>query len=161
MDPAATSPITHQAPETAADPLGPDALDFWLGTWDLTWGDVGHGTNHIERAVGGRVVVERFEGGGPRGTLSGMSVSIREGEGGPWHQAWVDSSGTYLDLLGTEVDGRISFGYGTEEDGGTVHYRMVWLDVQAESLRWEWQRSTDGWSTWEVRWSIAYRRRSG
>ena len=141
------------------DPLGPDALDFWLGEWELSWGESGHGTNRIERAVGGRVVVETFEGHGPRGTLHGMSVSVREGDAGPWRQTWVDSSGGYLDLLGVEVDGRISFQRSAVEDGRETLQRMVWLDVEADSLRWEWQRSTDGGTTWEVSWPIDYRRR--
>jgi hypothetical protein len=141
------------------DPLGPDALDFWLGDWELSWGEAGHGTNRIERAVGGRVVVETFEGHGPRGTLHGMSVSVREGDAGPWRQTWVDSSGGYLDLLGVEVDGRISFQRSAVEEGRETLQRMVWLDVAADSLRWEWQRSTDGGTTWEVSWPIDYRRR--
>ncbi len=141
------------------DALGPDGLDFWLGTWDLTWGEDGHGINRIERAVGGRVILETFSGGGPRGALHGMSVSIREGVDGPWRQTWVDSSGSYLDLVGVEVDGRLSFQQSTTEAGEAVDYRMVWLDVEAHSLRWEWQRSTDGWATWSTRWSISYRRR--
>lgn len=66
------------ASDRAVDPLGPDALDFWLGEWDLAWGDAGdgsptgRGTNRIERTVGGRVIQETFEGHGPRGTLHGF-----------------------------------------------------------------------------------------
>lgn len=141
------------------DPLGPDALDFWLGEWDLKWDDDGRGTNRIERTVGDRVIQETFEGHGPRGTLHGFSVSIREGTDGPWRQAWVDSTGGYLDLIGFEVDGRISFQRTSLEGGVSVTQRMVWLDVTPASLRWEWQRSTDGADSWETTWSIAYRRR--
>ena len=141
------------------DPLGPDALDFWLGDWELTWGESGRGTNRIERSVGDQVIQETFEGHGPRGTLHGFSVSIREGTDGPWRQTWVDSTGGYLDLLGVEVDGRISFERTSVEDGATVTHRMVWLDVTPASLRWEWQRSTDGGDSWATTWSIVYRRR--
>jgi len=31
-----------------ADVLGPDALDFWLGEWTVSWPG-GHGTNTIRR----------------------------------------------------------------------------------------------------------------
>ena len=143
----------------ALDALGADALDFWIGDWDLSWGESGFGTNRIERAVGGRVILETFEGHGPEGTLHGMSVSVREGDSGPWRQTWVDNTGGYLDLLGVEVDGRISFERRTVEDGAPVMDRMVWLDVTPTGLRWEWQRSTDGGATWATRWEIAYRRR--
>lgn len=150
---------------TDGDPLGPDALDFWLGDWDLTWGDAGdgtptgRGTNRIERTVGGRVIQETFEGHGPRGTLHGFSVSIREGADGPWRQTWVDSAGSYIDLVGIEVDGRISFEVSTLEDDVAVTRRMVWLDVTPASFRWEWQRTTDGGTTWTTDWAIDYRRR--
>jgi hypothetical protein len=142
----------------ATDPLGPDALDFWLGSWDLSWGESGRGTNLIERSVGGRVVVETFEGHGPRGTLHGMSLSIREGETGPWRQTWVDSSGAYLDLVGVEADGRISFQQSTIEHGVTIARRMVWLDVTPNACRWEWQRTVDDGTTWTTEWAIDYRR---
>jgi hypothetical protein len=141
----------------SGDPLGPAGLDFWLGEWSLSWGDgSGRGTNRIERAVGGRVILETFEGRGPRGVLHGMSVSIREDETGPWRQTWVDSTGGYLDLLGVEVDGRLSFQRKSVEDDSEVLHRMVWLDVTPDSLRWEWQRSIDGGGTWEAAWIINY-----
>lgn len=63
------------------------------------------------------------------------------------------------DLLGVEVDGRISFQRTSLEDVVSVTQRMVWLDVTPASLRWDWQRSNDGGGTWETTCSIAYRRR--
>src|SRR5262245_47183338 len=142
------------------DALGTDALDFWLGEWDLSWGEGTSGVNRITREVGDRVIVERFDGHGPRmGDFHGTSISVREDDG-RWHQAWADSSGGYLDMVGVEVDGRISFQLTTEESGDTVTRRMVWLDVEADSLRWEWQETRDGGATWKVLWPVRYRRRS-
>ena len=46
-------------------------FDFWVGEWDLTWGEDGRGTNVITREYDGCVVRERFETEGFRG----MSVS--------------------------------------------------------------------------------------
>ena len=142
------------------DPLGPDGLDFWLGEWDLSWASGGHGTNHLERAVGGRAIVETFEGRGPSGSLYGMSLSVREGDDGPWRQTWVDSSGGYLDFVGVVADGRISFQRTVAEAGVAVTQRMVWLNVEADRMRWEWQRSTDGGNSWQVAWAIDYRRQT-
>src|SRR5687767_163727 len=42
------------------DPLGPDALDFWLGTWRLSWAGGGLGTNTIRRILDDRVIEETF-----------------------------------------------------------------------------------------------------
>jgi hypothetical protein len=36
--------------------------------------------------------------------------------------------------------------------------RMVWLDVQADALRWEWQRSSDAGKSWKPMMIIEYRR---
>ena len=141
------------------DPLGPAALDFWLGDWDVTW-DKGAGRNRLTRVVGGRGVLEQFEGHGPRGTLLGMSLSIRDGEDGPWRQTWIDSSGAYLDFVGVEVDGRIAFERASVEDGAPTLWRMIWTDVEADALTWRWQRSADGGETWSDQWRIDYRRRS-
>ena len=140
-----------------ADPLGPDALDFWVGDWNLSWGEEGVGTNRIGRILEDRVIEEAFEGRSPRGVLLGRSLSVLD-EDGAWRQTWVDSSGSYLDLVGVAVDGRIAFERETMSDGATVVQRMVWLDVTPDSLRWQWQDSHDERATWRVNWEIAYRR---
>jgi hypothetical protein len=135
--------------------LGDNALDFWLGDWSVTWPG-GTGTNSIRRILQDRVVEEAFECRDDDGsTLLGRSLSVRAGDG-VWRQTWADSSGAYLDFVGVEVDGRISF-QRTDADG--VRQRMVWLDVTDDGFRWEWQRSTDGGETWTVTWPLDYRRR--
>jgi hypothetical protein len=40
--------------------LGPDALDFWIGSWRVTWPG-GTGTNEISRILDDRVIEEVFE----------------------------------------------------------------------------------------------------
>jgi len=37
-------------------------LDFWLGEWDVSWGEGQHGTNHIQRVLDGLVIQEDFDG---------------------------------------------------------------------------------------------------
>ncbi|HZM72966.1 MAG TPA: hypothetical protein VFC71_06285 [Candidatus Polarisedimenticolia bacterium] len=147
----------------SADPLGDDALDFWLGDWDVSWDtSVGRGVgrNRLTKVVGRRGVLERFEGVGPRGRrLHGMSLSIRDTADGRWRQTWIDSSGSYLDLVGAEVDRRISFEREAVEDGKPVRYRMTWTDVTDDSLTWHWQRTSDHGATWSDLWTIDYRRR--
>lgn len=140
------------------DPLGDDALDFWLGDWDVSWGK-GGGRNRLTRVVDGAGILERFDGRGPRGRLRGMSLSIRDSSDGRWRQTWIDSSGSYLDFVGVEVDGRIAFEREAVEDGQSVRRRMVWTDVAADALTWRWQASTDDGKTWIDAWVIDYRRR--
>lgn len=140
------------------DPLGPDALDFWLGTWDVTWTGGGRGTNTIRRILDDRVIEESFDGADSDNRLIGRSLSVRDATDGRWRQTWVDSTGAYLDFVGVVADGRIAFIRDKSVDGQVVHDRMVWLDVTSESLRWQWQRSTDGGTTWDLTWEIDYRR---
>ena len=137
------------------EPLGPGALDFWLGRWSLSWAGGGHGTNTIRRILGDRVIEESFEGSDPSGDLEGRSLSVLDVRDEGWRQTWVDSTGAYLDFVGVDLDGVISF-QRTAADG--AHQRMRWLDISTEHLNWHWERSLDGGKTWELLWAIAYRR---
>ena len=140
------------------DALGADALDFWLGSWVVSWAGGGHGTNTIRRILDERAIEESFDGRDADSSLKGRSLSVRDAADGRWRQTWVDSTGAYLDLVGVEVDGRIAFQRDAVIDGVAVTQRMIWLDVTADSLRWQWQRSRDGGASWEVVWEIDYRR---
>jgi hypothetical protein len=142
----------------AGDPLGDDALDFWLGSWVVTWTNGGHGTNTISRILDGRVIEESFDGADAESTLKGRSLSVRDALDGRWRQTWVDSSGSYLDFTAVVVDGRIAFQRDATIRGVRVAQRMVWLDVTADAFRWQWQRSRDNGATWTTVWEIDYRR---
>jgi hypothetical protein len=144
--------------ETTSDSLGEDALDFWLGTWNVTWAGGGHGTNTIRRVLDDRAIEESFDGSDESSSLEGRSLSVRDAADGRWRQTWVDSTGAYLDFVGVEVDGRISFQREATTGTGTVLRRMVWLDVTAHAFRWQWQRSADGGATWDLVWEIDYQR---
>lgn len=140
-----------------ATELGPDALDFWIGSWTVSWPD-GTGTNTIRRALDDAVIEENFECRDDDGALHGRSFSVLDRADGRWKQTWVDSSGAYLDFVGVLVDGRISFQRSAVIDGRDALQRMVWLDVHLDSFRWEWQRSFNGGATWEAVWPLDYRR---
>ena len=142
----------------SVDPLGPGALDFWLGEWTVSWAGGGHGTNTIRRILDGRVIEETFDGADADSALLGRSLSVLDGADGQWRQTWVDSSGSYLDLVGVEVDGRIAFQREAVVGGVAVLQRMVWLDITPDAFRWQWQRSSDSGVVWDVVWEIRYRR---
>ncbi len=136
-------------------------LDFWLGEWEVTW-DGGHGTNRLERILGGRVIHEQFEGGDADTTLHGQSWSVFDPERATWRQTWVDDMGSYLDLVGDRVDGWFAFVRAAPEHGPDARQQMVFRDVggpRTERFRWTWELSVDGGASWETRWEIAYRRR--
>jgi hypothetical protein len=137
--------------------LGPDALDFWIGNWTITWPG-GTGTNTIRRILQDAVIEENFECHDADGAFYGRSHSVFDRADQIWRQTWVDSTAAYLDFVGAEVDGRISFQRTSVVDGVPALQRMVWLDVTDDSLRWEWQRSTDAGANWMVMWPLDYRR---
>src|SRR5262245_35285773 len=141
-----------------ADPLGADALDFWLGSWIVSWAGGGRGTNTIRRILDDRVIEESFDGSDGEDSLKGRSVSVMDAASGSWRQTWVDSNGAYLDFVGVEVDGRIGFQREAIVDGAAVVQRMVWIDLTHDGLRWQWQRSVDGGASWDVAWEIDYQR---
>ena len=141
--------------------LGPGALDFWLGTWDVSWDGGGEGVNAVRRILDDRVIEESFEGRDADSELLGRSMSVLDARDGIWRQTWVDSTGAYLDFVGVEVDGRIAFQREVVVDDSPVVQRMVWLDVAPEAMRWQWQRSSDRGQSWTVAWEIHYRRRAG
>jgi len=83
-------------------------LDFWVGEWDLTYGDGGKGTNRITKILDGCAILEEFTGA-PGVKLNGRSFSTFDVATRRWKQAWVDDSGAYLDFTGSREDGRMVF----------------------------------------------------
>lgn len=170
-EPESSSP-TSQLPSTV-EPMKPCSapeyrqFDFWVGEWELSWpasetseGKPGRGTNRIEQALGGCVIVENFNGM-PGMDLRGMSVSTFNERKGKWQQTWVDSAGSYLDFIGEFQDGQmILVREAVVSPTRKFLQRMVWKNIQRDSLDWSWERSDDGGKTWRVLWPIHYVRKT-
>ena len=133
--------------------MGADAFDFWLGRWKVRWGEDAEGTNEIERILDGRVIEERFDGR-PGTELRGQSVSVYDEDEGLWRQTWVDSQGGFLSFEGLFREGVMEL---RGEDDGEPR-RMLWRDIERDSLTWLWERSGDGGATWETLWRLDYAR---
>jgi hypothetical protein len=130
-------------------------FDFWVGSWDLTWAEDGKGTNVVEHKFGDCVVQENFDGGGFRG----MSVSTYDPSSKRWKQTWVDSNGSYLDFIGGMQGDRMVLSRTARRDGKDVEQRMTFYNIEERSLDWDWEISTDGGESWNLRWRIHYARR--
>ncbi len=143
-------------------------FDFWVGEWELSWPasetsgrKPGRGTNRIERALDDCVIVEHFVGT-PSMDLRGMSVSTFNKRKGKWQQTWVDNSGGYLDFVGEFKDGQMILAReAVVSEARKFLQRMVWKNIQPDSLDWSWERSDDGGQTWKVLWPIHYQRLTG
>lgn len=158
-----TAPLTVAQTPCSADEAS--HLDFWVGTWELTWnggqggtpeGETGRGTNTITKALDGCVVHEQFES---EAGFEGASVSVYTPQG--WRQTWVDNRGGYLLFTGGMTDEGMELRTApfTNPQGQEQVSRMTWRNVTADALDWHWQRSTDGGSTWTDQWVIRYTRR--
>lgn len=130
-------------------------FDFWLGEWDVRWGEDGVGTNRIERILDGKVIQENFTAP----DLIGMSVSAYDLERKLWCQTWVDNNGSYLDFTGGFTDGKMILSRDAIVRGETCKQRMVWFEIRADKFEWNWERSDDGGQTWRVLWNIHYMRK--
>ena len=148
-----------QPPQPSKEDLA--KMDFWVGNWDLTW-EGGKGTNLIEKKLGSRVIQENFEAteGNFKGYL-GTSISTFNPVDGKWHQAWADSQGGYIDLIGImDGDTRIFQTTKTRKtpDGKDSISRMRFYDITEDSFMWDWEASTDGGENWQLAWRISYKR---
>jgi hypothetical protein len=132
-------------------------FDFWLGEWDLAWGEDGHATNSVYLDFDGKVLVESFDGR-PSTELQGMSISTYDEESGCWRQTWVDNNGMYLTFRGEYRHGQMELRTPRVVDGRRAIARMRWYEIRHDSLSWAWERTFDRGETWEALWQIAYTR---
>ena len=129
-------------------------FDFWLGDWSLTWADTVTGTNHIERILNECVIRENFSTFGFEGT----SVSAYDLNSKRWKQTWVDNSGAYLDFVGGLEGEEMIMSRTFLKDETPISQRMVWYNIQPDSLDWNWEVSMDQGENWKTLWHIHYRR---
>lgn len=131
-------------------------FDFWLGEWEVTWGEDGKGKNHILRIMDDKIIQENFTAP----DLIGMSVSSYDAERKLWCQTWVDNNGSYLDFTGRFENEKMILSRDAIIRGQACKQRMVWFNINTNQLDWNWERSDDGGESWRALWEIKYRRKS-
>lgn len=155
---AAVGPAyAQEPPESPCAAVEYRQFDFWLGDWQLSWGEDGQGQNHISKILDGCVVLEEFDGH-PSSPLVGKSMSTYDKDSGQWRQTWVDNNGAYLDFVGGFKNGRMVLSREATREGETFLQRMVFYDIERDGFAWNWERSDDGGATWQMRWQIRYER---
>ncbi len=137
-------------------------FDFWLGEWEVSWkgadGAVKMGTNKIHKVLDSCIVEENFEGG----PLKGRSYSVYNPKTKLWQQTWIDNQGGYLVFTGAFKDGKMELRTPVQKNatGQKVISRMVFKNIEKDSLNWDWQQSSDGGITWKDLWLISYKRKT-
>ncbi len=139
---------------------GAGQFDFWLGNWELTWGDNGRGTNEISRILDGRIIQENFSSipDDESPPFLGISVSAYDAPNNQWRQTWVDNQGAYLDFVGRFQDGKMILSRDVIVQDKPVKQRMVWFNISDDSFDWAWERSEDDGRSWQTIWPIHYTR---
>ncbi|MFC1695504.1 hypothetical protein ACFL1C_05200 [Pseudomonadota bacterium] len=140
-----------QTAMTACSSGGYRQFDFWIGDWVVTAGEQQAGTNSIHPIHGGCALQENWQGAGPGG-ISGSSFNIYDQATGQWHQSWVDSSGTLLQLDGGLKDGSMVLGgqRPTRDGSGMVQHRISWTPNPDGTVRQLWEASKDEGASWTV-----------
>ncbi len=124
-------------------------FDFWIGDWNVSSSGTPAGTNSIQAIHNGCALQENWQGTG-EGGISGTSFNIYDQATGRWHQTWIDSSGTLLQLDGGLLDGVMVLS-GTRparEGSGMVQHRISWTSNPDGSVRQLWEASRDEGSSW-------------
>ena len=141
--------------------MTPSDFDFWLGTWRGTspaspGTPPGAAVSTITGALGGAVIHEHFVADGDA-AFEGLSMSVYGAAEDVWNQTWVDNAGGYLDFVGGRSSDEAEFHRSQPTADVTLHQRMVFSDIEADSFEWRWQRSSDR-AVWETVWPISYTR---
>ncbi len=158
---------THAiAQQSLSDLSSEEYFDFWVGEWDVSWdegeGNIGSGTNTIEKILDGKVIQENFRIlEGQSVGFKGISHSVYQPQFERWKQSWADNSGGYYDFVGKfDGDKRIFQTIVFElEDGRKLTYRMIFYDIEENSLTWDWEVSYDAGENWNLMWRINYERK--
>jgi len=132
-------------------------FDFWVGDWEVTSGGQAAGVNLVTLEEDGCLIHEHWKGAGG-GT--GQSFNFYDRADRHWHQVWVSSSGSVLDLVGEYRDGRLE--YAGERPGrqgeGSVRHRLTFYRNDDGTVRQLWQASSDG-VEWRTVFDGLYRRK--
>jgi hypothetical protein len=160
IPPAATA-AEDAVPEPVAACAAPEhrQFDFWLGQWNVSANEQAAGSNEVRSIHGGCALQENWRGAG-EGGISGTSLNLYDRTTGRWHQTWVDSSGTLLQLDGGLVDGSMVLaGEQTGAGGrGSVLHRITWTPNEDGTVRQLWEASQDGGANWNVLFNGLYQR---
>jgi hypothetical protein len=134
-------------------------LDFWVGNWAVTMRGQAAGANLVTLEESGCLVHEHWTGtqGG-----TGQSFNFFDRDDGAWHQVWVSSSGSVLNLTGHFANGTLTYlGENRRPDGSVLRHRLSFHPNGDGSVRQLWETSSDSGATWAVSFDGHYTKRKG
>ncbi len=124
------------------------AFDFWVGDWDVHGKNGAYaGSNTIERAERGCVLIENWTSAGGGTT---MSVNYLDRITGEWVQVWNAEGGSQIHIRGGMTDQGMLL-TGTLHDvasGTTTPFRALWTLLPDGRVRQFFEQSVDDGKTW-------------
>jgi hypothetical protein len=159
----------QQAPTQAPRDLPHDGqhdFDFEIGNWNThisrlqhpltgstTWIEY-HGTSVVRKILDGRANMVELEVDGPNSHIEGISLRLYNPQSHQWSLNFANSRvGTFrVPTVGEFKNGRGEFFDHEEFNGRMILVKNVWMDMTANSCRFEQSFSDDGGKTWEVNW---------
>jgi hypothetical protein len=153
-----------QPPQAPRD--GQNDFDFEIGNWNThisrlqhpltgstTWVEY-HGTSVVRKIWGGRANMVELEVDSPAGHIEGISLRLYNPQSHQWSLNFANSRVGALSVptVGEFRNGRGEFFDQEEFKGRMILVKNVWMDMTANSCRFEQSFSDDGGKTWEVNW---------
>ena len=153
-----------QPPQAPRD--GQNDFDFEIGNWNThisrlqhpltgstTWVEY-HGTSVVRKIWDGRANMVELEVDSPAGHVEGISLRLYNPQSHQWSLNFANSRVGALSVptVGEFRNGRGEFFDQEEFKGRMILVKNVWMDLTANSCRFEQSFSDDGGKTWEVNW---------
>ena len=138
-------------------------FDFWVGKWEVHPSGADKIIAHslIEKKYTGCAIRENWMPLGKEVSGGGGSLSLYDAGLKKWRQAWVDSSGTRVDLDGGFADGVMSITGNWAGFAGPGKDALVRMNYQLQpdgQVRQWAQASSDGGKTWTPAFDFLYRK---
>jgi hypothetical protein len=145
---------------------GQNDFDFEIGNWNThisrlqhpltgstTWVEY-HGTSVVRKIWDGRANMVELEVDSPAGHVEGISLRLYNPQSHQWSLNFANSRVGALGVptVGEFRNGRGEFFDQEEFKGRMILVKNVWMDMTANSCRFEQSFSDDGGKTWEVNW---------
>jgi len=165
--PGPAKPRPSAAPPAPSAPRdGQRDFDFEIGTWkthlkrlvhpltgSTTWVEL-DGTSVIRKVWNGRANLVELEVDGPSGHVEGLSLRLYNPQAHQWSLNFANSAAGSMSqpTVGEFKNGRGEFYDQESLNGRMILIRNVFMDITADSYRFEQAYSDDGGKTWEVNW---------
>jgi hypothetical protein len=173
---ACASQDTPKSQQGVVNLSGLHDFDFLVGNWQVhhrklkarlanshAW-DEFEGTLSMRKLMDGYANVDDNVFNTPQGAYRGVGLRSYDPKTAQWAIWWLDGRSPFGDLdppvKGHFVNGVGTFYANDTLRGKPVRVRFVWSNITSTTARWEQAYSADGGKTWEINWTMDFRRAS-